>query len=120
MKNVIIAFSLLISSTTLFSQDKSYIITNEAQVRDINLYISAIENTNWDKYRLINERTIITFQKGVKIELLSADEMTEKGLEVDLTKILKEKPTHLYKPTFVLGKNGYIIEQHSYIEKSTK
>ena len=120
MKKLIIALSILLSSSALFGQDKSYVLTSPAQVRDINLYITAIDNANWDKYRLLNERRTITFQKGVIIELLSADEMTEKGMEVDLSKILKQKPTTLYKPVFVLGENGYIIEQHSYIEKTNK
>lgn len=120
MKKLIIATGIVLLSTAFFAQDKSYVITDKAQVREINLYITAIEKANWDKYRLINERRVITFQKGVKIELLSADEMTEKGMEVDLSKILKQKPTTLYKPVFVLGENGYIIEQHSYIEKTNK
>tara|TARA_B110000285_G_C15094120_1_gene600876 strand:- start:1205 stop:1564 length:360 start_codon:yes stop_codon:yes gene_type:complete len=117
MKKLIIGFSLLISSTTLFGQDKSYVITDEALVGDISIYITAIEKANWDKYRIVDERRVITFKKGVKIELLSANEMTEKGIEINLSKVMKQSPKGIYQPIFVLNNNGFIIEQHSYIEK---
>jgi hypothetical protein len=120
MKKLIIAFSLLVFSTTLYGQEKSYLITDEAQVGDINIYITAIEKANWDKYRMIDERRVIKFKKGVIIELLSANEMTEKGMEINQSLVLKQSPTGIYQPLFVLSDNGFIIEQHSYVTKRNK
>ena len=117
MKNLIIAIGTILLSSSLFAQGKSYIITEKAHVGDINIYITAIEKANWDKYRLVDERRVITFKKGVKIELLSANEMTEKGIEINLSKVMKQSPKGIYQPIFVLNNNGFIIEQHSYIEK---
>jgi len=116
MKKLIIAIGILISSSALVAQDqnKSYIITDEAQVADINIYTAAIEKANWDKYRVVDERRVITFKVGVKFELLSANEMTEKGFEIDHSKVMKQSPTGTYQPLFVLSDNGFIIEQHTY------
>ena len=117
MKNLIIAIGTILLSSSLFAQGKSYIITEKAHVSDINIYITAIEKANWDKYRLVDERRVITFKKGVKIELLSANEMTEKGLEIHLSKVMKQASNGKYQPLFVLSESGVIIEQHSYQTK---
>lgn len=117
MKNLIIAIGITLLSSSAFAQDKSYIVMDKAQVTDINLYITAIEKASWDKYRLVDERRVITFKEGVKIELLSANEMTEKGLEIDLSKVMKQASNGKYQPLFVLSESGVIIEQHSYQTK---
>jgi len=117
MKKLIFALIITISSTGLFAQDRSYVITDEAQVEDINLYVTAIEKATWDKYRLVDKRRVITFKEGVIIELLSANEMTEQGLKINHSMILKQSPKGSYQPLFVLSENGFIIEQHSYKTK---
>ena len=117
MKNLIIAIGITLFSSSFFAQDKSYVIKDNAQVADINLYVTAIEKANWNKYRLVDERRVITFKEGVKIELLSANEMTEKGLEINHSEVLKQSPKESYQPLFVLSDNGFIIEQHSYKPK---
>ena len=107
MKKLIFALIITISSTGLFAQDRSYVITDEA----------AIEKATWDKYRLVDKRRVITFKEGVIIELLSANEMTEQGLEINHSKVMKQSPKGSYQPLFVLSDNGFIIEQHSYKTK---
>jgi hypothetical protein len=117
MKNLIIAIGITLLSSSFFAQDKSYVILDKAEVVDINLYITAIEKATWDKYRLVDERRSVTFKEGVKIELLSANEMTEKGLEIDLSKVMKQASNGKYQPLFVLSDSGFIMEQHSYQTK---
>ncbi len=117
MKNLIVVIGIILLSPDFYAQDKSYVILDRAQVADISLYIAAIEKANWDKYRFVDERRVITFQEQVKIELLSANEMAERGLKIDLSKIMKQASNRKYQPLFVLSDNGFIIEQHSYKSK---
>jgi hypothetical protein len=43
--------------------------------------------------------------------------MTEKGLEIDLSKVIKQASNGKYQPLYVVSESGVIIEQHSYQTK---
>jgi hypothetical protein len=119
MKKLIFTLVFISALSHSYGQksDNSFVITEDAQVTDIALYEKALNNADMDRYRYLDSRRVIKFQKGVVIELFSANEMIEKGMTVQIEKIRKAPIEKNTEPNFVLKPSGYIIEQHTAIGK---
>ncbi len=115
-----IVFILISLSLQGFSQNKSYEITN-LNGQNLTIYSQAIENANWDKYRLPDKRRILHFENGLTFELLSEKELKAKNIAYKINRINRYADATIEYPyEFTLGENGYIIEQKRYYSKTMK
>jgi hypothetical protein len=71
-----------------------------------------LDKSELNNHRLRTQRSIITFQGGLKIELFSADEIQKNGLPVSLPDYPESFPANRQEPVFALGANDFIIEYH--------
>lgn len=101
----------LLIISPVFSQSNTYTVVNTNDVTNIIDYKTAMDNANFDSYRYINKRRIITFDTGVEIELLSVYELQDLNIQVDASKgrIYNEKMKT--NPIYRLGENGYILAE---------
>ena len=93
----------------LFSQSNTYEITQVNNVANISEYSAAMDEANFDAYRYINRRRIITFDTGVEIELLSVYELQALNIPVNASKgrIYNERTET--SPIYRLGLNRRIL-----------
>ncbi len=105
------AFTLLLLASVAFGQQEStYVITKNANVNNINSYTVALDGANLDQYRLLDKRRVLTFVSGVEVELLSANELTAKGITVNLQKLAPADTPVLHRSTFKVAPTGQLIE----------
>ena len=69
------------------TSNSGFVIHNPRSVSNISDFIYALNHNDLDKYRHMDYRTIIHFNEGVEVELLSGTEMVEAGLSVDISKV---------------------------------
>ncbi|MFH1320864.1 MAG: hypothetical protein ABII90_09465 [Bacteroidota bacterium] len=90
----------------------SFTIIENGSVPDIKPYVDALNNANFDKYRLLDGRRILKFNTGLQVELYSANELYEKyGKQVDHKTVQKMGSDPVYKNEFTLLPSGHILEQ---------
>lgn len=94
-------------------KDKTYIITDNGSVSDIQPYIAALNNSNMQYHRLKNKRYTIVFQTGVKVELFSAAEIITNGWKINLNDSPENFDSSRQEPVFGLGADNFIIEYHT-------
>jgi len=63
---------------------RSFEIVSTGSVQNISDYINALEHTFLDRYRAVDYRTLMHFQEGVVVELLSAKELRAMGIPVNM------------------------------------
>ncbi|MGZ4072673.1 MAG: hypothetical protein ACXVDZ_04125 [Bacteroidia bacterium] len=117
--NIILKISLLfvgiILSFTIRAQeikDKTYHITDNGSVKDIQPYIDALNKSNMRYHRLRNSRNTIVFNTGVTVQLFSAAEINENVHPMVLSDYPESFDSKRDVPAFYLGPNDFIIEQH--------
>ena len=93
-------------------KDKTYIITDNGSVTNVQPYIDAMNNSNMMNHRLKNKRNTIIFEKGLKVELFSADEIYANGWNINPANYPDAFDSSRNEPIFALGANNYIIEFH--------
>ena len=94
-------------------KDKTYIITDNGSVKDMQPYINALNNSNMMNHRLKNKRYSIIFQTGVKVELFSATEIIANGWKISADNYPEVFDSSRDEPIFALGANNFIIEYHT-------
>lgn len=115
-KLMLVATSMLMIGN-MYSQSNTYTIINENKVSNISDYQIAMDKANFDSYRYIDTRRLITFDTGVEIELLSASELQVLKIPVDVSKAnIYNKDTET-SPVYRLGNNGYILAKIQSTEK---
>jgi hypothetical protein len=117
--NIILKISLLlvgiILSFTIRAQeikDKTYQITDNGSVKDIQPYIDALNKSNMRYHRLRNSRNTIVFNTGVTVQLFSATEINANVHPMILSDYPESFDAKRDVPAFYLGPNDFIIEQH--------
>jgi hypothetical protein len=95
-----------------FAQTGTFEITSKGNVSDIKLYEDAMNSANFDSYRFQTKRRMINFEAGVLIELLSAEEVESKGLEINKSLALNDSEFFNQKnsSSWRLTSSGHIIE----------
>lgn len=94
----------------IFAQDTAaFVITGNRNAENTERYIEALNKADMSNYRLQDKRVRITFTSGVEIELLSAKELAEKGMKIEVAGFLKEFDTGYQLPQFSLDGNGHIL-----------
>jgi hypothetical protein len=102
--------AITVMSTLAFTVAKSWIILNPATVQNIADYESALDKADLDKYRYVDKRNTLTFDNGLQVELLSANELNAAGLPVNMNKVRTVEPEFDTHPVFSLGAGGIILE----------
>lgn len=103
---ILVSFFLLTGISAQISS--SFIIIEKGKEADSSPYIEALNKADMNNYRLLDKRVRIIFDAGVIAELLSAKELSAKGIKIQLDKFREEFPVNFQLPQFAL-KNGFII-----------
>ena len=93
----------------LFSQSNTYMVNQANNVINISDYETAMDAANFDAYRYINRRRLITFDTGVEIELLSVYELQALNIPVNASKGRIYNARTETTPTYRLGLNSRIL-----------
>lgn len=91
---------------------QTYTITDNGGINDLQPYIDALNNSDMRNHRLLNKRYTVTFEKGVKVELFSATEISKSGLPINLSEYPENFDLSRQEPIFALGADNFIIEYH--------
>lgn len=98
-------------------QHEKFTILSYGEVKDIAFYTKSISDCNLDSWRLQDKRTVLKFDTGFEIELLSATELKNKGFNVDVASFKKEFPSEYEMPLFKIFPNGTVGAGISHHEK---
>ena len=115
---LIAVFSFLILGFTASAQEQkevknqTYTIVDNGSVTNIQPYIDALNNSDMRNHRLRNKRYVITFEKGVKVELFSATEISKNGIPINISEYPENFDLSRQEPIFALGADNFIIEYH--------
>lgn len=122
------SLSLFISFLFFFSisvkaqeqNNVTYQIVDNGSVKDVQPYINALNKANMRNHRLRNQRTTISFESGVKVELFSAQELQNAGRSINAADYPENFEITRQEPVFTLGQNNFIMEMHHPENKFTK
>ena len=115
---IFVLFSFLILGYSAKAQEQkevkgqTYTIVDNGSVTNIQPYIDALNNSDMRNHRLLNKRYIVVFEKGVKVELFSATEISNSGLSRNLSEYPEDFTSSRQEPIFALGADNFIIEYH--------
>lgn len=115
---LIALFSFLLLGFTASAQEQkevknqTYTIVDNGGVTNIQPYIDALNNSDMRNHRLRNKRYTIVFEKGVKVELFSASEIVNNGIQLNISEYPESFDLTRQEPIFALGANNFIIEYH--------
>jgi len=111
--NKLISMSVLcVFVIILYAQSpiSGFVIINDGAVNNISAYENALNRNNLDKYRHIDQRAVMIFKSGVEVELLSATEVLELGLSVDMNVVNQSDEDRMKNKEFDLHSSGRILE----------
>jgi hypothetical protein len=104
---------LFLFSATLLSfttHPSSYRFVNPTMVADTQPYANALNRSDLDRYRYLDERNVLVFDTGLHVELLSANELLAQGLPVNMNRVRTEKPVFDTGSVFKLSPQGGLVE----------
>lgn len=93
-------------------KEQTYTIIDNGGVTNIQPYIDALNNSDMRNHRLQTKRYTIVFEKGVKVELFSATEISKNGIQINVSEYPENFDLSRQEPIFALGANNFIIEYH--------
>ncbi len=101
------ACCLIICICSGYSQSASnytndYVIVSTSNVEDVTPYTLALDEANWEPYRLQNQRYQLSFDNGLIIELKSAVEMVNLGYSLNIPTYRIENPIGFIPPILKL------------------
>lgn len=91
---------------------QTYVIIDNGGVTNVQPYIDALNNSDMRYHRLLNKRYTVVFEKGVKVELFSATEISKSGIALNLSEYPENFDATRQEPIFALGADNFIIEYH--------
>ncbi len=89
---------------------QSYEIAYDPGVDNLELYHSVLQTGSIDRYRLPYSRSTMLFDSGVKVSLLSAEELLEKGIAMDMSRYLGREETLTSESVFTAHESGMLLE----------
>jgi len=96
---------------TNFTND--YIVLNTSGVTTPETYIAALDDANWEQFRLLDQKRQFKFENGFTFELKSAREILTLGYPVDLNKYSNHIPVNYQPPVLkLLAGNKIGMETH--------
>lgn len=120
----ILLFALLVTCVTQIKAqtNKSYNIiwgelTTTSEIDKGPLYQKILDSADLESFRLKTKRDTLTFSNGMKVELLSAQELFINGYNIDPSNYSDTRDPKYTKPTFMITNEGYLIALYNRIEK---
>lgn len=89
---------------------RTWIYQNPSVVANLAPYDAALAASDLDRYRYFDQRNILNFENGLKVELLSANEVIALGLHVKTERVRTQAPTFDTGSVFKLAQNGHLVE----------
>ena len=114
---VLFFLSLSIPVRAQEEQGKTYIITDNGSVKNIQPYVDALNKANMKYHRLKEKRFTIVFNTGVAVQLFSAAECIANGRNINLVDYPYNFDATRYEPVFSLGPDNFILEAHGSVNK---
>jgi len=124
MKRKLLFFFVLLSTIYTWSQEVegiTYRFLNPAVTNKIELYKKAFSTADMTRFRFKDKSNIIAFENGLKVEIFSANQLIQNGIQVDASKLANSSlENNGY--TFKITEDGkYILQQYTQKEfKSRK
>src|SRR5688500_8969627 len=106
---------IIIFPITAYSQtakQPSFTIVDSNGLADLSGYETALELATMDNFRLKDKKVVITFETGVKVELLSANATKLLGYKINPEEIQEEFPADFTLPVFALGANNLLLAKY--------
>ena len=94
-----LSFNLIQAQTNLTND---YIIVSTGNVSETTSYSNALDDANWEPYRLQNQRYQLSFDNGFSIELKSVVEMLNLGYALNLSEYKTENPIGFVPPVLTI------------------
>ena len=122
LKTLLFVLSLTCMTQIKAQTNKSYnIIWGElitsSEIDKGPLYQKTLDSAYLESFRLKTKRDTITFSNGMKVELLSAQELFIKGYNIDPSNYSDNRDPKYTKPTFMITNEGYLIALYNHVEK---
>lgn len=83
---------------------------------EIEKITKALNAANMDQFRLRSKRRAVQFSNGIVVELFSAEEMKQKGANIDPAFYSESLPANYQEPTYDVTEGGHLIQIHKTIE----
>ena len=102
---------LALTTTVSYSQTPSgsFNITDNGTATNVNSYVTAIENANFEPFRLSGESVYLSFTNGLTFELYSANALVDMGFSsINPANYRATNGPNYTPPTLVLESNGMI------------
>lgn len=99
-----------ISRFAIITPAKSFVLVKGEHSAEAEKALKAVENADMEMFRLRNSRRTLTFQGGVVIELLSAEELRKAGFDIDPSHYTESLPKGYKEPTYVVSTDGKLIQ----------
>jgi hypothetical protein len=109
MKKFLLLFLLPIISMS-FTNLKSWRYQNPESVQNISAYDAALAQCDLDRYRYVDQKNVLKFESGLRVELLSANECIAQGIAVKMDRVRTTAPEFDTKPIFRLTEDGKVVE----------
>ncbi len=88
----------------------SYKVTKGSELADSE-FRAAFEAINWDGYRFESKPSVLNFDNGITIELLSAQNLEKLNIDFDSNKIISDAYYVERTSVFHLSSTGQVIEK---------
>ncbi len=124
MKRAIFYFIFLLTIGTLSAQNKtingSFKIVDLADNSKLDFYTQAIENANFEQYRLVEQDLKITFENGFVLELFSAKKCLLLNKITSIESYSISSSFDETKPVFVVNSDGLVLIKYTTKESKFK
>jgi hypothetical protein len=101
-------------------ENLTYIVENTNSIENVNSYLKALNQSNFNNHRLRSKRNTISFENGLQGILFSAEELHTNGFSDVNTTDFPLQFINYYPSTFHLAPNNYIIEAKKTIHPKHK
>ena len=101
---------LLLSCGSMVAQSsqRTYVISDQAGVQDLEPFIKALDKANLENYRFEDARRRLNFDNGMKVDLLSVNELKAFGIEVSAS--ARKAAREPKRNAVFTVRNGYLLE----------
>lgn len=113
---VVILCAFFVSKTkaqTILTPSSTYIISAKAGTGEARLAAAAVEKTDLSNYRLRSAHRKLTFDTGVVVELLSAEELKKLGHKIDPLNYTEKLDEKYVEPVYSVAPNGTLMQLFS-------
>jgi hypothetical protein len=109
-----------VQSQTLLTPANTIVVTAKAGTAEAKAAVEAVEKTDFSNYRLRSLHRKLTFENGVVIELLSAEEMVNLGYKLNPMYFREKMEANYSEPLYSVAPNGILIQIFQAAPSSSK